>query len=156
MTSQPRNQHRLPEIENYETGAPSHHQSFPKFPNPGYLGPSSHTKIFDHIPPIENELDHASSHTGNHQRKKTEVPVDNSAVAQGAKIIEEIHLRMQVLPCGEMVAGWNGKEINLALAGTVIRECAQTVGQVFDGLNGDPEGALRLSRNLSFSTRAVP
>jgi hypothetical protein len=122
------------------------------FPNPGYLGSSSHTKISDHIPQNEeNELDRSDSHFKNNEHAGLELSVDDSFVSYGAKMIEEIHQCGQILSCCRLVSAWNGKGINLALAGSLIGECAKTLEHIFHGFARD-EGALRISRDFYFNS----
>lgn len=126
------------------------------FPNPGYLGSSSHTKIFDHIPQNEeNELDHTESHFKTNEHAGLELSVDDSSVSYRAKFIEELNQCGQILSCCRLVSAWNGKGINLALAGSLVGECAKTIEHIFDGFAGDYEGALRISRHL-FSDSCRP
>jgi hypothetical protein len=123
------------------------------FPNPGYLGSSSHKKIFDHIPRSdENEQESSDSYFKHDEHVRFGVGVDDSSIAYGAKIIEDIHQCVQVLSCCKLVLAWNGQQINLALAGSIIGDCSTTIENLFDGFTGGSGEALRMSRDLFWNS----
>ncbi|KAG0645056.1 Quinic acid utilization activator [Hyphodiscus hymeniophilus] len=110
---------------------------------------SYHKKIFDHIPQdIEDELHHPSSHPRNHFHKQPEHSVNEADIAYGAKLVEKIQQCTNVLSCSRLVTAWISKEVNLALAGSLTKKSAQTMEHIFDGLNGETDEALHISRNL--------
>ncbi|KAJ5582467.1 hypothetical protein N7535_001087 [Penicillium sp. DV-2018c] len=114
-------------------GSPDETSSFnPRrnpYPNPGYLGSSSHAAIFKHITP---EGDHGlGSHQAVPEALHSDLFGDNHLVLQGADILKHLLTTYKLSAMRDLVMFWLVKGANLALAEPFVNECAQSVSQLF-------------------------
>lgn len=91
------------------------------YPNPGYLGLSSHEAIFGRL---------SSGNQGETNSTASEPVVESTQVQHGAKLIEQIRSILQISLCKDLVQSWLGRGVNLALAGVFIEQCTQAVVDV--------------------------
>ncbi|KAJ5130432.1 uncharacterized protein N7515_006471 [Penicillium bovifimosum] len=99
------------------------------YPNPGYLGSSSHAAIFKHITP---EGDHGlGSHQAAPEALHSDLFGDNHLVLQGADILKHLLTTYKLSAMKDLVMFWLAKGANLALAEPFVNECAQSVSQLF-------------------------
>ncbi|CAG8888125.1 unnamed protein product [Penicillium egyptiacum] len=120
-------------VEKQSLGSPDEPSSFnPRrnpYPNPGYLGSSSHAAIFKHITP---DGDHGH---GGHQTVPEDLHSDlfgdNHLVLQGADILRHLLTTYKLSAMKDLVMFWLVKGANLALAEPFVEHCAQSVSQLF-------------------------
>lgn len=114
-------------------GSPDESPSFnPRrnpYPNPGYLGSSSHAAIFKHITP---EGDHVpGSQHAVPEALSSDLFGDNHLVLQGADILKHLLTEYKLSAMKDLITFWLAKGANLALAEPFVDECAQNVSQLF-------------------------
>lgn len=99
------------------------------YPNPGYLGSSSHAAIFKHITPD----DHSSGAHAVGSELSTEPWVgDNHLLLQGADVLKHILTLYSLSSMKELVMFWLAKGTNLALAEPFVAQCTESVSQLFE------------------------
>ncbi|KAF2655684.1 hypothetical protein K491DRAFT_410576 [Lophiostoma macrostomum CBS 122681] len=113
------------------------------YPNPGYLGSSSHTTFFDHLPPEEAP-----------DMERSLVSVKDSDTVSGAKFIEQLHQSTQIPSFVDLVRVWLEKGVNLALAGPFTKHLADTMRYLFVD-SGRTSDAMSVSKQL-FSNTCLP
>ncbi|KAJ5384596.1 hypothetical protein N7517_002507 [Penicillium concentricum] len=120
-------------VEKQSLGSPDESPSFnPRrnpYPNPGYLGSSSHAAIFKHITP---DGDHGpGSHQVVPEDLHSDLFGDNHLVLQGADILKHLLTTYKLSAMKDLVMFWLAKGANLALAEPFVDQCAQSVSQLF-------------------------
>ncbi|KAJ5634219.1 hypothetical protein N7528_002061 [Penicillium herquei] len=99
------------------------------YPNPGYLGPSSHAAIFKHI---TTEGDHSTgAQAGNPEALNPQWIGDNHLLLQGADVLRHLITTYPLTAMKELVMFWLAKGANLALAESFVAQCAESVSQLF-------------------------
>lgn len=99
------------------------------YPNPGYLGSSSHAAIFKHI---TADADHgAGSHTAGPEATSSQWIGDNHLILQGAEVLRHLLTTYSLSAMKELVTFWLAKGTNLALAEPFVAQCAESVSQLF-------------------------
>lgn len=131
------------------TNAPSGTTQMPSanYPNPGYLGSSSSTTIFNHLLP---DNDHERD-----DREPLRAPVANVHVLRGANLIQQAYSSMDVSSCRRLVEAWIAKGVNLALAGSFTNQCTQTADGILSSMVAVTAEAREVSRDL-FNLSACP
>lgn len=99
------------------------------YPNPGYLGLSSHAAIFKHITPDDHS---AGSHTVGPDIATEPWIGDNHLLLQGADVLKHLLTLYSLLSMKELVEFWLAKGTNLALAEPFVAQCAESVSQLFE------------------------
>lgn len=97
------------------------------YPNPGYLGSSSHAAIFKHI---TADGDHGSTAPGPEGPSSPWVG-DNHLLLQGADVLRILLTSYPLSAMKELVMFWLAKGANLALAEPFVAQCAETASQLF-------------------------
>ena len=101
------------------------------YPNPGYLGHSSHTTLFGNIlgaearPETTAEGAHGIHHlplVGQESQRKTD---------EGARLVEQFVRALPMESCTALVEAWLEKGTNLALAAPFTRSCLAMVKSIF-------------------------
>ncbi|KAJ5648456.1 hypothetical protein N7490_004828 [Penicillium lividum] len=99
------------------------------YPNPGYLGSSSHAAIFKHI---TTDGDHgAGAQVGSSEALSPQWVGDNHLLLQGADILRHLLTTYPLSAMKELVMFWLAKGANLALAEPFVAQCAESVSQLF-------------------------
>jgi len=124
-----------------------------QYPNPGYLGSSSHTTLFDHLRlQRDTEPGDLSQETG-YTPLQTDCVVDDICISRGAELILELH-RLSMIPRFVQIFNkWVATGTNLALAGPFTGSCASTVVYIMSQCDGTQATATTLSRNLFHASR---
>lgn len=91
------------------------------YPNPGYLGPSSHTTFFNQLP----------SDTPSVIEPLADL-VDDESISLGAQLVEQMHRSFSIPSCLQLVRTWIARGVNLALAGIFTERCAVAAQTIFD------------------------
>ena len=89
------------------------------YPNPGFLGNSSHTTFFEQLP-------RDTTDTG----QLPDCSVDEEEIRNGANLIDNIHRYCQISSCVALVQHWISGGVSLALAGPLVVTCAQVTEHV--------------------------
>ncbi|KAJ5155591.1 hypothetical protein N7492_008394 [Penicillium capsulatum] len=98
------------------------------YPNPGYLGSSSHAAIFKHI---TADAEHGAGHTAGPEGTGSQWIGDNHLILQGADALRHLLTRYSLSAMKELVMFWLAKGANLALAEPFVAQCAESVSQLF-------------------------
>lgn len=115
------------------------------YPNPGYLGSSSHTTLFHHL--TDNNQHHVS--TGSHEEPNDHpnTPIcalTDDQIEQGAAFINQIRRSVQLPAWKSLVEAWTDKGINLPVAEPFTMLCADvacsTINQCDNEVSENPEG----------------
>lgn len=105
------------------------------YPNPGYLGSSSHAAIFKHI---TVDADHsAGSHTAGPEATGSQWTGDSHLILQGAEVLRHLLTTYSLSAMKELVLFWLAKGANLALAEPFVAQCAESVSQLFASRDED-------------------
>lgn len=108
------------------TPSSSAHHSYP---NPGFLGPSSHATIYGQLTSssgLEDKIARDARHTSS-QESFLGSPEYQALIAQGAELLEQIQDVSQIKVMSSLVDAWLSRGVNLALAGPFVTGCAQCV-----------------------------
>ncbi|KAF2112247.1 hypothetical protein BDV96DRAFT_497984 [Lophiotrema nucula] len=111
------------------------------YPNPGYLGSSSHTTFFSQLPP--DDTPQVELHGKN---------VDDSSIADGAQVLERLRSSFDITSSIQLFDAWISRGVNLALAGTLTQQCADTAKYVIHGPMREVDGLLTTSKSLFANT----
>lgn len=76
------------------------------------------------------------------------MPLDEASITLGANIIQEVHERVDVRSCSRLIAAWNDRGIDLALAGSIARPCALSAEHLFRNFSGENAEAVLASKTL--------
>ncbi|KAF7714941.1 Fungal Zn(2)-Cys(6) binuclear cluster domain-containing protein [Penicillium ucsense] len=113
------------------------------YPNPGYLGSSSHAAIFKHITPSTDgdQVTGGSSGGGgqlpNADNVGSQGVDDNHLLWQGAEVLRQLLTGYSLSAMKDLVLFWLAKGANLALAEPFVAQCAESVTQLFTSRDED-------------------
>ncbi|KAH8646906.1 putative Zn(II)2Cys6 transcription factor [Xylariales sp. PMI_506] len=115
------------------------------YPNPGYLGPFSHTALFNDVSGVEEPGSTGSTPSSfdPHTRPEGEIPEEN--VIRGAKVVEQI-AKLLSSTCENLVQTWLGRGANLALAWPFAESCLKTLQYMFHSRSGSRLDTMIISR----------
>ncbi|KAJ5924695.1 hypothetical protein N7466_008882 [Penicillium verhagenii] len=99
------------------------------YPNPGYLGSSSHAAIFKHITTDGDQS--AGAHTGSSEALSPQWVGDNHLVLQGADVLRHLLNAYPLSAMKDLIMFWLAKGANLALAEPFVAQCAESVSHLF-------------------------
>ena len=119
------------------------------YPNPGYLGQSSHIAIFNHILSEQDSVREPLPQTPSASSSLEEHP----SAKQGALLTWQLLSSFDLRALGSLVTFWRAKDVNLAGAGPFVDLCADTVNytslSTFQGSEWHFEFAARLLQNTT-------
>lgn len=96
-----------------------------RYPNPGYLGSSSHTTFFDHLAVNDQHKVPNGSHEETNERSSTSGCVaSEDKIEQGASFLNQIREAARLTTWKSLTETWVGKGINLPLAELFTLSCA--------------------------------
>ncbi|KAF1979251.1 hypothetical protein BU23DRAFT_576901 [Bimuria novae-zelandiae CBS 107.79] len=121
-----------------EADTPEPSRGMRNYPNPGFLGSSSHTTFFEQLPRDTND-------TG----QLPDCSVDEEEIRMGANLIDHIHKYFQISSCVALVQDWIAGGVNLALAGPLVVTCAQVTEYVLSSCGTSSPAASTLARTIS-------
>lgn len=110
----------------------------PNYPNPGFLGSSSHTTFFEHIP-------HDASDTG----QMPTYSVDEDEIRNGANLIDHIHRYCHISSCVALVQSWISGGVSLALAGPIVTTCAEVTQHILSSYETSTPANFTPARTVS-------
>lgn len=117
------------------------------YPNPGYLGSSSHTTIFRQLSPVLHiETDNVPAAPNVNSRQNLEPSIEDDQIIQGTKLVEDILQTAHIASCHALIDDWitNGG-VNLALAGSLVKACAHSAEHALT----QPDGSTQMFSGLS-------
>ena len=142
-TSLPISRGRSPELQQSPSDPSRSH-----YPNPGYLGPSSHAAIFNQI---SSEQD--TSHDDLAPAPSVSVELDDYPSAkQGALLTKQLLTLFDLSALQNLVAFWRAKGVNLAVAEPFVDLCADKLNYTSLSTFQDPEWHLNFSARLLQNT----
>lgn len=120
-----------------------------RYPNPGYLGPSSHTTFFEHLAGSnQHEGLNGTQQETNERTGASDCVVNEDKIEQGAAFLNQIRNSAQLTAWKSLTETWTGRGINLPLAEPFTMLCASAacnaIGICDDGLSG-PLGGFQTS-----------
>ena len=118
--------------------SPEPSRSMRNYPNPGFLGSSSHTTFFKQLP-----RDTADT------VQLPDCSVDEEDIRNGANLIDSIHRYCQIGPCVTLVQQWIAGGVSLALAGPLVVTCAQVTEHVLGSYEIGHPTAFTPARTIS-------
>lgn len=121
-----------------ETPEPASSRAMPSYPNPGFLGSSSHTTFFEHIP--RDTADNGQLPT---------YSADEEEIRNGASLIDHIHRYCHINSCIALVQSWIFGGVNLALAGPLIPACTEVTQHVFSSYETGTPSSFTPARTIS-------
>lgn len=160
--------------QSWDPHPPYHHQHHYHtrpihYPNPGYLGPSSHTTLFNQVrlESIYPELHHPTGSSPQQPTEPGSAPpldtgppteqeptVDEDDIDAGARFIMELgRLPAPLARYADLVQGWINKGANLALAADVTECCIRATVAALTGFNKTYTPARAISQSLFAQSR---
>ncbi|KAF7596861.1 hypothetical protein BBP40_011906 [Aspergillus hancockii] len=112
------------------------------YPNPGYLGFSSHVAIFNHISSNVDRDTNNTYHTAAHLLSD-----EDEMTRRGADALRQLLGAFPLHDMINLVTFWLAKGINLALAGPFVEQCAQTMNHLLSSMS-DENWHLTYARHL--------
>ncbi|KAF4469488.1 hypothetical protein FALBO_3611 [Fusarium albosuccineum] len=114
------------------------------YPNPGYLGSSSHTALFGHIPrglgtdgdSLDPELHPSIAPSGF---------ITEAHISHGAELIQQLRRYAHITECLGLVRAWLRTGTNLVLASLFTQTCLDTA----DFLFAERDGVVKDARSIS-------
>lgn len=139
----PREDSSLQETPTYLTGRslPSSGAPAPKhaYPNPGYLGPSSHKSIFDSLPTYAND-----SVSG-----ETLAKSDDHILVRDS--VETLRMLLEIGPLDRLVSlvdVWLSRGSNLSLAGPLVQSCSHSASEILTSRPADDNTLIHRAKLL--------
>ncbi|KAE8164039.1 hypothetical protein BDV40DRAFT_311126 [Aspergillus tamarii] len=129
-----------------------------QYPNPGYLGSSSHTTLFDQLAfQNDKEIGAPSQQSAISSSGQNDYVVDDGSIAKGAELILQLHHQFLLQPFSHLFRKWVSTGANLALAGPLTEPCASAVDYKLLQCDGTHASARTISRNLFYrSYQPIP
>ncbi|KAI9926297.1 hypothetical protein MW887_004061 [Aspergillus wentii] len=120
------------------------------YPNPGYLGSSSHVAIFNQISP---DRDHRSDEPCPDRPFQTEG--DDVLIRQCADALRHLLSTFPLDELTNLVSFWNAKGVNLALAEPFVKPCMDTMAGLLSTLSDENWHLIYARRWLQNSARPL-
>ncbi|EKG15158.1 hypothetical protein MPH_07604, partial [Macrophomina phaseolina MS6] len=117
------------------------------YPNPGYLGSSSHTAFFKHLSPAHLDRMDAAS-VPDRPERSPESLVNDGAISHGAELIKHFVCSSKVHSWIPLLHAWIEKGVNLALAESFTGRCAETTQHLTEKFADGSQNCMDLSRTL--------
>ncbi|KAI1321720.1 putative Zn(II)2Cys6 transcription factor [Xylariaceae sp. FL0255] len=117
-----------------------------RYPNPGYLGSSSHTTLFEHLP----RPDVAS--IGDDVTKFSHRRSSDTTTSDGAHFITCLRGAPHIVEWKQLVEGWTSRGVNLALAGPLVKPCVSSFGRFLQDIHSSTCVAQEEAKKLASST----
>lgn len=132
-----------------------------RYPNPGYLGPSSHTTFFDYLSSSgQHEVPNAFQEATTERSIASDCTVTEDKVEQGTAFLNQICKSAQLTAWKSLIEIWASRGINLPLAEPFTLSCAAVArSTISDCGDGEPsrgseirQSTLRTSKQLFIQT----
>lgn len=119
------------------------------YPNPGYLGFSSHATIYAHLLPGESTAAHdVSRSTNTHGDDPSIFGAEDARTTQGVALINQMKQSLDVAACNALLDAWLSTGVDLALATTLTQHCAKATHDLLTSSLNQTEDVLRATRSL--------
>ncbi|KAM5370493.1 hypothetical protein ACJA88_010074 [Fusarium oxysporum] len=129
---------------------PKHHL----YPNAGYLGSSSHSALFSHLPvALEQEITVEHGDFGPQSFSSPNSTVNEAHIAHGAQLIEQLCRYVDIPDCLDLAKSWLQTGANLVLGGMFTQICLETIGLVLLRQGEGVTDAKEISRCLFYNSR---
>ncbi|KAF2498735.1 hypothetical protein BU16DRAFT_303627 [Lophium mytilinum] len=122
-----------------------------QYPNPGYLGSSSHTTLFDHLSSGNSPSSDVDDHDQDREKTRHKFRpslVNDEKIAQGAALIRQVRLSAKASSWVLLVEAWTAKGVNLPLTDSFTMQCAETAQHIVKNLGSRDEDIVTLSKKL--------
>ncbi|KAH7174934.1 uncharacterized protein B0J16DRAFT_404785 [Fusarium flagelliforme] len=127
-----------------------------RYPNPGYLGSSSHTALFNHVRKGNGEpFTQGSEEGGQEISPRFDASIDKNLVVVGTQLLKELSCLPNILTYFDLVQNWVVKGANMGLVEPLTQPCSQNTRLVLSTLVGNPEMAPSVSQSL-FAQSSLP
>lgn len=117
------------------------------YPNPGYLGSSSYTTLFENITP-NDQLDSNANSRARPSSIVFEPTASEAQILYGAELIEQVYRLAHLPTCMNLVNDWLATGSNLHLAGYFTYECIQSVKALMMDIDRQNSTAISISTAL--------
>ncbi|PYH71887.1 Zn(II)2Cys6 transcription factor [Aspergillus vadensis CBS 113365] len=124
-----------------------------QYPNPGYLGSSSHTTFFDQLQIQKTAEVAPTTEINSHPNPADDYIFDDTCIAKGAELILELHRDSLIPQFTQLFRRWIATGTNLALAGPLTTPCASTTSHLISNFDGTHASATTISRRLFYNSR---
>ncbi|KAL7769991.1 hypothetical protein ACKLNR_001375 [Fusarium oxysporum f. sp. zingiberi] len=129
---------------------PKHHL----YPNAGYLGSSSHSALFSHLPVgLEQEITVEHGDFGPQSFSPPNSTVNEAHIAHGAQLIDQLCRYVDIPDCLDLAKSWLQTGANLVLGGMFTQICLETIGRVLLRQGEGVTDAKEISRCLFYNSR---
>ncbi|KAK4905787.1 hypothetical protein LTR49_024962 [Elasticomyces elasticus] len=118
-----------------------------RYPDPGYLGSSSHVAIFNRVSE-QRGMDARGVDSFETQQDGVPYTLDDTKLSKGTHLIASIVSQLDTEAFKGLVSFWLGKGTNLALGGPFTTTCVSSVTDVLASLADDPASHNSLARRL--------
>ncbi|KAI5456826.1 hypothetical protein BGZ63DRAFT_396226 [Mariannaea sp. PMI_226] len=121
------------------------------YPNPGYLGSSSHAALFGHLPRGLGQDIGIDSNSPDPELHPSIAPigfVTEAHISHGAELIEQLHRFAHITDCLALVRAWLRTGTNLVLASLFTQTCLETADFLFAEHDGVVKNAMSISSAL--------
>ncbi|GKZ85533.1 hypothetical protein AnigIFM56816_011501 [Aspergillus niger] len=125
-----------------------------QYPNPGYLGSSSHTTFFDQLQFQKTAEVGPTTEIESFPNPADDYIFDDSCIAKGAELILELHRESLIPQFTQLFGRWIATGTNLALAGPLTAPCASTASHLISGFDGTHASATSISKRLFYNSRS--
>ncbi|TXC10338.1 hypothetical protein FocTR4_00004445 [Fusarium oxysporum f. sp. cubense] len=129
---------------------PKHHL----YPNAGYLGSSSHSALFSHLPVgLEQEMTVEHDDFGPQSFSSPNSTVNEAHIAHGAQLIDQLCRYVDIPDCLDLAKSWLQTGANLVLGGMFTQICLETIGRVLLRQGEGVTDTKDISRCLFYNSR---
>lgn len=123
---------------------PKHHI----YPNAGYLGSSSHTALFSHLPVgLEQVMEGECVDFGPHSFSSHSRTVNEAHISHGAQLLTQLCRCVDIPACLNLAKSWLQTGANLVLGGMFTEVCLEAIGPVLE------QDAKAISTSLFYNSR---
>ncbi|KAJ5329481.1 Transcription factor [Penicillium brevicompactum] len=122
------------------------------YPNPGFLGSSSHVAIFNQISPEEY---HTSNNThATEPDMSTLVVGENLLMIQGADVLRQLLNTFPLAAMKDFVMFWLETGANMSLAEPFVEKCTENMTHLFTSFSQEDNWHLAYAQRLTQNSRA--
>ena len=121
-----------------DVGSPDLSRGMRNYPNPGFLGNSSHTTFFEQLPRDTTDIG-----------QLPDCSVDEEEIRNGGNLIDNIHRYCQISSCVALVQQWISGGVSLGLAGPLVVTCAQVTEHVLSSYETSSPARFTPARTIS-------
>ena len=118
-----------------------------QYPNPGFLGSSSHAMIFNRLRNDQGQT--SATLTPSISGGLSPGHLNNKDFSLETDVLNEITTAIDMQSFSKLIDFWLAKQINLALGGSFVTHCTETVQQTFSAWNAGPGRLQSLAKRLS-------